>query len=163
MPNLGKMISNEIFRLARRASLPIVNELRKDIQRHRRLISALRSEVASLSRDRRTLMEDLAKRLAQPQEIAPAEFQHARLGPKSIHAQRRRLGLTQTEFARLLGVSVPTVSKWEMGAVKPKTRGRAALIAARHLGRREARRRLEALGHLPARIKTSDEPKAKSA
>ena len=38
---------------------------------------------------------------------------------KYVIETRERLGLTQQEFARLLGVSVPSVQRWEYGKTKP--------------------------------------------
>jgi transcriptional regulator with XRE-family HTH domain len=36
-----------------------------------------------------------------------------------VRATRKRLGLTQEQFARLLGVSPPAVQRWEYGISKP--------------------------------------------
>ena len=41
------------------------------------------------------------------------------LSPNEIRRTRKKLGLTQKEFERLLGVSSPTVSRWETGAMLP--------------------------------------------
>ena len=38
---------------------------------------------------------------------------------KTIKKVRNDLGLTQEEFARLLGVTVGTVNRWENGAFSP--------------------------------------------
>lgn len=38
------------------------------------------------------------------------------LSPEEIRAIRRKLDLTQKQFEELLGVSTPTVSRWETGA-----------------------------------------------
>jgi putative zinc finger/helix-turn-helix YgiT family protein len=49
--------------------------------------------------------------------ISAAFRREARLAtPEQIREGRERLGLTQTEFADLLGVGVVTVSRWESGA-----------------------------------------------
>lgn len=37
----------------------------------------------------------------------------------STKQARCRLGLTQTEFAKLLGVSCPSVQRWEYGTTSP--------------------------------------------
>ena len=37
----------------------------------------------------------------------------------NVKATRKRLGLTQEQFARLLGISAPTVQRWEYGKTKP--------------------------------------------
>ena len=36
-----------------------------------------------------------------------------------VKTTRKRLGLTQDQFARLLGVSPPAVQRWEYGVSKP--------------------------------------------
>ncbi|PSP14120.1 MAG: transcriptional regulator [Cyanobacteria bacterium SW_11_48_12] len=36
-----------------------------------------------------------------------------------VRETRTRLGLTQTQFAQLLGVSFQTVNRWENGKTKP--------------------------------------------
>ena len=41
------------------------------------------------------------------------------LTPESIRELRRRLGLNQTAFAALLGVSQSAVNRWELGKRKP--------------------------------------------
>lgn len=50
-----------------------------------------------------------------------------------VQGIRRRLGLTQQEFARLIGVSVATLRNWEQGRRRPVGPARALLrIAATH-------------------------------
>ena len=39
--------------------------------------------------------------------------------PTYIKDLRTRLGLTQRQFGNAVGAGVPTVSRWETGAVKP--------------------------------------------
>lgn len=41
------------------------------------------------------------------------------LSPDEIRALRRRFGLTQAQFEEMLGVSTPTASRWETGAMLP--------------------------------------------
>lgn len=41
------------------------------------------------------------------------------LTPLEIRAIRKGLGLTQTQFEKILGVSTPTASRWETGAMVP--------------------------------------------
>ena len=36
-----------------------------------------------------------------------------------LRAERLRLGLTQTDLAQILGVSLEAISKWERGLVEP--------------------------------------------
>jgi putative transcriptional regulator len=69
------------------------------------------------------------------QVLDPKVFQRAQKAAwsKSIPATRRRLGLSQTEFARLLGISVRTLHHWEQGTRQPTGAARVLLrVAAQH-------------------------------
>lgn len=57
--------------------------------------------------------ERLARSLA-------SEYAHARglLSPDEIKEFRTSIGITQKEFERMVGVSSPTVSRWESGAMQ---------------------------------------------
>jgi transcriptional regulator with XRE-family HTH domain len=57
-----------------------------------------------------------------------------------IKKLRRRLGITQSELATLVGVSHSAVGSWEYGKARPEGRNREALVALRGLGKREVRR-----------------------
>jgi len=45
------------------------------------------------------------------------------MGARDIKALRQLIGLSQNEFARLIGVSELTVNRWECGHVQPKLAG----------------------------------------
>ena len=52
---------------------------------------------------------------------------------KSIAATREKLGLSQTRFARLLGISIRTLHHWEQGSRTPSGAAQVLLrVAARH-------------------------------
>ena len=60
---------------------------------------------------------------------------------KGVKALRKRLGLTQSQFGKLAGVSVPTVVKWEGAKGKAPIRLKAAIArlqAIRGMGRKQA-------------------------
>jgi len=61
-------------------------------------------------------------------EITPArEWVVKPIDPKAI---RRGLGLTQTQFADMIGVSVSSLRNWEQGRRRPVGPARALLIVA---------------------------------
>jgi DNA-binding transcriptional regulator YiaG len=67
--------------------------------------------------------------------LDPKTFQHAQKKEwkKSIPATRKRLGLSQAEFAHLLGISVRTLHHWEQGTRRPTGAARILLrLAAQH-------------------------------
>ncbi len=54
---------------------------------------------------------------------------------KSIVATRHKLGLSQSNFARLLGISLRTLHQWEQGRRTPSGAARVLLrVAASHPG-----------------------------
>lgn len=55
---------------------------------------------------------------------------------------RKRLSLTQAELARLMGVSVASVTSWEAGKAAPGRESRRALADLARLSRKEADQRL---------------------
>ncbi len=50
--------------------------------------------------------------------------------PVDVKAIRRRLGKSQVEFARMIGVSVATLRNWEQGRRRPDGPARALLMVA---------------------------------
>jgi putative transcriptional regulator len=67
--------------------------------------------------------------------IDPRTFRRAQRAAwdKSIAATRQKLGLSQSRFARLLGISVRTLHHWEQGTRTPSGAARVLLrVAALH-------------------------------
>ena len=67
--------------------------------------------------------------------LDPKTFQSAQRAAweRTIPATRRKLGLSQAEFARLLGISVRTLHHWEQGTRRPTSAARVLLrLAARN-------------------------------
>jgi len=54
-------------------------------------------------------------------------------GPNDVVRVRAKLGLSQSKFARLLGISEDTLQNWEQGRRKPTGSAKVLLkIAAKH-------------------------------
>ena len=64
--------------------------------------------------------------------LDPKAFQRAQKAAwdKSIVATRQKLGLSQSQFARLLGISVRTLHHWEQGTRTPSGAARVLLRVA---------------------------------
>ena len=64
-------------------------------------------------------------------EMAPSRSTTIR--PADVRAIREQLGMTQTEFALMIGVSPATLRNWEQGRRQPEGPARALLrVAARN-------------------------------
>ena len=77
--------------------------------------------------------DNLATSIRQAGRIRRGEIKPSRVtqfAPPDIRAIRRRLGQSQTEFARMIGVSVATLQNWEQGRRQPEGPARALLKVA---------------------------------
>jgi DNA-binding XRE family transcriptional regulator len=153
MPNIASLLKEEIARVARK-------QLRSETESLKKASSHYRSEIAQLKR-RIQALEQQTKRLGKggagggggrASVAAPAasssddDGRQIRYSAKSLRSQRKRLGLSAAALAQLLGVSALSVYKWEGGNTRPRAKQIEAIAALRHLGRRDAQKRLEELG-----------------
>jgi DNA-binding transcriptional regulator YiaG len=141
---MGKMedaIRADMQRIVQRELRAQVVPLAKAVRELKRALSQTQKQLA--------LVE---KRLPKPSESAPVlpgleaaeeEIAKARLSPDLIRALRRRLGVSQSQFATLVGVTPGAVAQWELGLTKPQGRNRVTIVAMRRLGRHDVARMLE--------------------
>jgi DNA-binding transcriptional regulator YiaG len=146
VPNLAKVLQEEIRRITRR-------ETRDELARLHQEHVALRRRVAALSKQV-ALLERAAGRAPAAQGVTPeADTALAgmpatpgRISGKAVRRLREKLGLTQAEFGRLVGVSGQSVYQWERheGQLQLRSSTRQALTEVRALGTREVRARIKA-------------------
>jgi len=85
-----------------------------------------------MTRRRPTLADDIRASLREALDHASGKRTGAiirRVNPRDTDARaaRLKLGLTQREFAALIGTGVGTVRKWELGARRPSGAARALI------------------------------------
>jgi putative transcriptional regulator len=75
-----------------------------------------------------TTDEDIARQIEEDQDTAPKLTLDMLVAPKNL---RRRLDMTQEQFADALGIPVATLRNWEQGrnAIDPAARALLILIA----------------------------------
>ncbi len=144
MSNLQSVLSQEIKRLARREVRSELAATKRTVAQHRREIAELKRRNTALERTVSYLQSREGKRLkAGPSQAEPP--QGTRFSVQSLKAQRRRSGLSQEDYASLVGVSSSTIYNWESGSTKPSGKHLATLVSLRGIGKREAERRMELL------------------
>lgn len=143
MGKVEAIIKSEIVRLSKRELRKVTNPLKKDIWALKNAVSQLRKTVLPLERFVALQRKEWGKE--PPLKAAPEEVETARLSPRLIRSLRKRLRLSQRDLARLAGVTPLAVYQWETGVFKPKKEKRSVLVALRKLGRRDAKKLLEAL------------------
>jgi DNA-binding transcriptional regulator YiaG len=144
MPDIARVLKEEITRLARRETRAQVDKLRKAAAQHQRAIAALKRQTKTLERQ----LSTLARHTEGRKEAAPAQTGGARVRfvPKGLKSHRDRLGLSAADYAKLVGVSGQTIHNWERGVTTPRQEQKARLADLRGLGKREAKARLSATG-----------------
>lgn len=170
MSSIDAAFKDEIARVARRQLRSEIVPLIKSNGRYRSEIAALKRRLAVVERQLRA-MDLLRRRLDEVErqqralgrrrsEAAQTQVEEGngedagskrRFSAKGLANHRKRLGLSASQLARLLGVTALSVYHWESGKTKPRAKQVEAIAAIRTMGRREAVARLEALGQPKSR------------
>lgn len=150
MPTFVAVFKDEVIRLARKETRVALEPLRKSSVACRRQIAELKRVVAGLERSIKLL-----SRMHKETEVSPTEQKPSRFVAKGLSALRTRLGLSAEDLGVLAGVSGQSIRNWEAKTSVPGKENRAALLALRSLGKREAQERL-----LQIKAKTRHGPSA---
>ncbi len=137
MGKLEGIIKDEIIRLAKREMRMKFVPLRRDVRSLKLTVSQLRKSVSGLQR-----FVSQQERQVSPKpvpEVTPEDMKKARFSPRLIKTLRKHLGVSQREMAKLAGVTVGAVFKWEKGKFEPKDDKKKILVGLRKLGRQRAR------------------------
>lgn len=158
MPNFSKLFQEEVRRLARKEAKTDLDRVKKDTAELRRALSAARKEISALQQAVKQAGKLAGKAAAGTASTAATAAKAApkgkekedgrkRITGKSIINLRTKLGLTQGEFAALLGVTGQSIYQWEHkeGALKFRGGAKERLQAIKGIGAREARKRLAEL------------------
>jgi DNA-binding transcriptional regulator YiaG len=140
MSKLATTLKEEITRLGRKEARRIALPLKRRVLSLERLVREQRASFKQLARQAAVAIS----RASRPTAAAGGdEGDRARLTPRNIKGLRKKLRLSQAQFAKLAGVTPVAVYFWESGRTKPRGRTRAAIIGLRGIGVREATRRLD--------------------
>ena len=137
--DIKQVLNDEIRRLARKevkaALTPLletVSALRKQVAEQKKQIAALEKRCAAVEPETSAI----------PVAAADEDEKHVRLNAAGILRLRTKLGLTQGEFAKVLGVAMHTVSVWEQGRRTPRHNHKVRICALRGIGKRELKKML---------------------
>ena len=147
MPDIAKVLKEEITRLARKEIRVQTASLSKDNRELRRAISKLKKELAAVQVKINRCFDKPAT--SQKGESSPTEgkkISHRRITAKGLRSLRKRLKLSQKDFAILAGVSGQAVYQWERkdGALRLRNTTRQAISKMHNMGVNEARANLNA-------------------
>ena len=137
--DIKQVFTDEVRRLARKeiriafgAMQETISSLKKQIAEQKKQLNEL-AKVCVLKEEKKSPVDEIA---------IPEAGKALRLNAAGIVRLRTKLGLTQGEFARVLGVAMHTVSVWEQGRRIPRAAHKAKICALRKIGRRELKKLL---------------------
>jgi DNA-binding transcriptional regulator YiaG len=112
--------------------------------RERKFVAALRTRVLDQG-DQIERLQARMRAVGSPRpEVSEATLQKRRWRKDRVRAIRVSLGLSQADFAQLVGVSANAVYQWESGRSSPQAKYRTVMLGLRGVGKRDARRLLSA-------------------
>jgi DNA-binding XRE family transcriptional regulator len=147
MTSFADSLKKEIARVARKELRDELGALRKTALQQRSEIAALKKQIKALQAQMVTLGRARAESVKQAPAASVAAgvvVPRGKPGRKVVFTaerlktQRARLGLTQEQAARLLGVSSLSIWKWESGGAVPRASRVPTILARLALGKREA-------------------------
>lgn len=116
----------------------------------RKATASHRSEIAALKRDLKSLRSLVKANERTMKRVVPApqpkpeltSVKHLSFDAQALAEKRAKLGLSQSDMAKLLEASSLSVYKWESGKVQPRAAQLARIAAIQRIGKREAAARL---------------------
>ena len=138
MSNVMKELKAEISRLSRKEAKGVVAPVKKASATYRGLIAGLRKQVVALQNELAGLKRAMPKAEKVIQAKTEPEGRFWITG-KGVKALRKRLGLTQAVFGKLVGVTPNAVVLWERKKGKVGLRKATAgrLQGIKGMGKRE--------------------------
>ena len=164
MPNILSVLKAEISRLARKEAKQVVAPVKKVSANYRGLIAGLRKQVGALQKEIAVLKRAAPKADKAIEAIEPqGRFW---ISGKGVRTLRKRLGLTQAQFAKLAGVSVQSVVNWEAAKGKAPIRRKTSIARMQQIRGLRKRQLAEIMGKgkakAPKKPKTRAKPKVQA-
>jgi DNA-binding transcriptional regulator YiaG len=144
MRNVAKILKDEISRISRKEARSHVDPIGKSHAALKKVVTDLKKRIAVLEKENRRLMKPKGKDKTESAQKLTEGGGKVRFTSKSIRSLRSRLGLSQSDFAKLVGAAVQSVYLWENkeGVLSLRDKTRQALLSIRGLGAKEAKERL---------------------
>jgi len=137
MPDIGKVLKDEIARIAKREAKGLLAAHIKAIRGLKREVAALKKQVPAPA--------NVKKALAAEAPLEQSPGRKVWFTGKGVKGIRARLGLSQAAFAKLCGVSSNAVWLWETaepGKLNLRTATRETLLNVRLMSPAAAKRAL---------------------
>lgn len=139
MPNIAVMLKNEILRLARKEVRKEIESLKKTTALHRAEIAALKRRLAAAEKQG---SRSPRKASGPMVEIDADGGSKIRFSAGRLAKHREKLGLSASDYGKLLGVAAQTIYNWEAGKSRPRQAQLQAIASIRKIGKRQIKTKL---------------------
>jgi len=148
MSNIAKALKAEISRISRKEAKSATDQLGKRQTELKKIVADLKKRIGLLEKENKRLLPKKKKDAPESLQAPPEETGKARFTSKGIRSLRSRLDLSQADFAKLMGATPHAVYLWEKkeGALRLREKTKAAFLAIRGLGAKEAQEKLAEAG-----------------
>lgn len=143
MANIAGVLREEILRLARKELRQQTSAFKRASAQYRRDIAALKRRISDLQRRLAPIERQAAR--TSPAPVAAGDADGVRFTAKGLRSQRKRLALSAADYGKLVGVTGQSIYSWEQETSRPRKQQVIRIAAIRHLGKKEARSRLDQL------------------
>ena len=141
MPNVATLIKEEIIRLARKEHRAETESMKKTMNNHRTEITSLKRRMDALDRIGRVLVKRVVGNDPKNEDVSEKTL---RFRPGGFQKLRKKLDLSATNMAFLIGVSAQTIYHWETGKTRPKAAQLLVIAGLRRAGKRRVHNQLKA-------------------
>ena len=134
MAKLQQVFNDEIRRITRRELSGVIKGLKAQLL-----------ELKKTLREQNIRLKTLEKLLPAPEAkpaslLPPVSGKPVRVTSDRIRKWRMKLGLSQAQYASILGVNMLSVNHWESGKTEPREIQKQKIAQLRDLGKRDLRK-----------------------
>jgi DNA-binding transcriptional regulator YiaG len=144
MSNIAKALKAEISRISRKEAKSATGPIAKSNIDLKKTVLDLKKRLAALEKENKRLLGGVKKEMPVSAPEPSEETKKARITSTTVRSLRKRLGLSQSEFGKLAGVTTGAVYLWENkeGPLNLRDKTKAALLSIKGMGAREAKEKL---------------------
>ena len=143
--NIAQVLKAEIARISKKEAKALSSPTRSTTIQLKKTVADLKTRLATLEKSNKELQKQVEFLVtAIPKPVQEAEVK-GWISGKGVKSLRKKLGLSQAEFGKLVSVSTGAVVQWESktGMLKFRDATKKAIMAVRGIGKAEARKKLD--------------------
>jgi len=132
MAKLQQILNDEIRKQSRKEIAGMVKSLKTQMAEVRKIIKEYAQRIKELEK-----AQNITRPVIPALRIDKNDMKPVRMSSARIRKWRMKVGLTQAQYAALLGVNTLSVNHWETGKTRPRMEQKQKISRLRDMGKRE--------------------------